>query len=71
MDTYELAVLAGLNFSSVFLALLILKAMESRKRRQVAKTIMEELGEKIQLDQNFSEIIKKNFREEGQEDEGR
>jgi uncharacterized protein (UPF0332 family) len=69
-DTYELAVLAGLNFSSVFLALLILQIKDARKKRQVFKTIMEEMGEKFQLDQSFSDIIKKNFNE-GRSDESR
>lgn len=70
-DAYELAVLAGLNFSSVFLALLILQVRDARRKRQVFRTIMEEMGAKVQLDQNFSEIIRKNFMDEGQNDEGR
>lgn len=60
-DAYDLAVLAGLNFSSVFVALVILRAMDHRRKRKIAETIMQEIGAKMELDQNFSDIIRKNF----------
>lgn len=60
-DAYELAVLAGLNFTSIFLTLALLKWFDGRRKRQIAKTIMTELGEKLELDQNFSDIVRKSF----------
>jgi len=68
-DAYELGVLAGLNFSSVFAALLVLKALEARRKRKAVRVLMEELGEKIELEQNFSDIIRKNFKDDGGPDE--
>ena len=68
-DAYELAVLAGLNFSSVFIALVVLRAMDNRRKRKVAETIMQEIGAKIELDQNFSDIIRKNFIDPRNQDE--
>ena len=71
-DTYELAVLAGLNFSSVFAALLVLKARDARKKRKMTKFLMEEIGDKLAIEQSFSEIVRKNFmNERGNDDEGR
>jgi hypothetical protein len=60
-DTYELAVLAGLNFSSVFLALLVLRLMERRRKRKMALFVMEEIGQQLETEKTFSQIIRNNF----------
>jgi hypothetical protein len=61
METYELAVLAGLNASSIFGTLWFLKAVERRRKYKIGKMILEDMGERAQVDMNFMNIIKQNF----------
>ena len=70
METIELAAIASANFLSVFLAVGLMRASAGMRRRKLAKLILEEMGERAEMDQNFRDIISKNFRPnlEGPED---
>jgi len=61
MGTYELAVLAGLNVVSIFVTLWFLKAVERRRKYKIGRMILEDMGERAQIDMNFTQIIKQNF----------
>lgn len=61
METIDLAILAGLNFASVFMALFLLKWSERRRRFNVGKAILEDMGKKAEMDMNFAKIIQQNF----------
>jgi hypothetical protein len=65
MGTYELAVLAGLNVVtvvfSIFSTLMFLKARDNRRKYLVGKMILQDMGERAEVDMNFVNIIRKNF----------
>jgi hypothetical protein len=61
VGTYELAVLAGLNVATIFGSLWVLKVAERRRKLKLAKMILEDIGERAEVDMNFMQIIKKNF----------
>lgn len=69
METLDLAVLAALNFVSVFFAVASMAFMDRRRKRKIGNMIMEDLGRKAETDANFAQIIRKNFLEEGDDDE--
>jgi hypothetical protein len=62
METIDLAAIAVANFLSVFLAVAVMRAADRMRRRKLAKLVLEELGEKAEMEQNFRDIINKNFR---------
>lgn len=62
METTDLAAIAVANFLSVFLAIALMRMAERMRRRKLARMILEEMGEKAEMDQNFRDIINKNFR---------
>lgn len=61
MGTYELAILAGLNVSSIFVSLWILKILDRRRKYKLGRAILEDMGEKAETDMNFMQIIQQNF----------
>jgi hypothetical protein len=62
METTDLAAIMVANFLSVFLAIALMRVSERMRRRKLAKMILEDMGEKAEMDQNFRDIINKNFR---------
>lgn len=62
------AILAVLNYISVFTALATLRWADARKKRIIANALIEQVGEKIQNEADFQNIIN-NMRISG-EDEG-
>lgn len=67
METLDLAVLAVLNFISVFFAVGTMAFMDRRRKRKIGNMIMEDLGRKAETDANFAQIIRKNFTEDDDE----
>lgn len=67
METLDLAVLAVLNFMSVFFAVGFMAFMDRRRKRKIGNMIMEDLGRKAETDANFAQIIRKNFTEDDDE----
>jgi len=51
------AVLAALNFLSVFGAMATLRWMDHRQKKAIADIFMRELGEKLQTEQSFQNIV--------------
>ena len=51
------AVLAVLNFLSVFGAMATLRWMDHRQKKAIADIFMRELGEKLQTEQSFQNIV--------------
>lgn len=51
------AVLAVLNYISVFSALATLRWVDARKKRIIANILMEQVGEKLQNEADFQNII--------------
>lgn len=49
--------IALLNFLSVFSALATLRWVDSRKKRAIANIFMEQVGEKLQTEADFQNII--------------
>lgn len=49
--------LAVLNFVSVFAAVATMKWLDSRKKRQFAEMVINELGERISTEVNFQDIV--------------
>jgi hypothetical protein len=66
------AVLALINFASVFAGLATLRWMDRRQKLAVANIFMRELGEKLETEANFQDIVRNIMKEEkGKEDEDR
>ena len=62
------AVLAVLNYLSVFTALATLRWADARKKKIIASILMEQVGEKLQNEADFQNII--NNMKIKDEDEG-
>ena len=53
--------LAALNFLSVWFAVYTVEYRSRRRKRKVALELLETMGEQRMTDENFKEIMKKNF----------
>jgi len=62
------AILAVLNYISVFTALATLRWADARKKRIIANALIEQVGEKLQNEADFQNII--NNMRINEEDEG-
>lgn len=59
------------NFMSIFLAIMLMGAVDRRRKRKVVEFMMNEIGQKISTDMDFQEIIKGFQEQERREREGR
>lgn len=69
METTDLAILMGGNFVSVFLAVWMMRIADRLRKRKLAKLILDEMGERAETDNNFKDIISKNFPSIGEDNE--
>jgi hypothetical protein len=70
METVDLIKIGLTNFASLLIIFWLGRLADSNRKRKLAKLVLEEMGERVEMEQNFKKIIDSNFRHmtDGQED---
>lgn len=61
METVDLIAIGITNFVSLFIAVALMRAADRMRKRKLARLVLDEVGERAELEKNFRNIISTNF----------